>query len=251
MSSCIAWTPSIVRTKRGTPDPGRPPDMPDLGHAPADWFRFTRVSAEDYERFRPEYAPETGAWLAERTGIGPESVVVDLGAGTGKLTRLMVGRAGRVLAVEPASNMLAALRAAVPEALGLAGTAEAIPLPDGSIHLATAGHAFHHFAWPTALGEIHRVLRPDGWLALVWAMGDPGDPIEAGLGAVIDRHITACPIRMAFEGWKDAFAGSAIFEEIEEASFPHRQVLSRTGLLSVMGTSSDVGSLGEPERRRL
>src|SRR5438552_7700061 len=110
-----------------------------------DWFRFTEVDAADYERLRPDYAPEAGEWLAEQTGLGSDSVVLDLGAGTGKLTRLLVGKAGKVVALEPAANMLAVLRDAVPQAVAQEGTAEAIPLPDGSVDLVVAGHAFHHF----------------------------------------------------------------------------------------------------------
>ena len=87
-------------------------------------------------------------------------MVLDVGAGTGKLTRLLVGRVREVVALEPAANMLAVLREVVPEAVAVEGTAEAIPLPDGSVDLVMAGHAFHHFNWPAALGEMHRTLRP-------------------------------------------------------------------------------------------
>ncbi len=165
-------------------------------------FRFTEVDADDYERFRPDYPPEAGAWLIERTGQRPSSIALDVGAGTGKLTRLLVGSVGEVIGLEPAANMLAKLREVVPDARAVEGTAEAIPFRDGSVDLVVAGHAFHHFIWPAALGEMHRALRPGGWLALLWTVADPADPVEPAVGAIVDRHLPTCPIRVAFDSWR-------------------------------------------------
>jgi SAM-dependent methyltransferase len=232
--------------------PARRPEV-QAGSARDDWFRFTRVDAADYERFRPDYAPATADWLAERAYMEPASVVVDMGAGTGKLTRLFVGRAAMVLGLEPAANMLAILRRVVPQARAVAGTAEAIPLPDASVDMVAAGHAFHHFDWEPALREIDRVLRPGGSLALVWAMADTDDQVSPLVGAIVDRYLPTCPIRAAFDAWREAFAGNggARFEEVDAGSFPHQQQMTREGLVTVMATSSDVASLPPSEQRAL
>jgi ubiquinone/menaquinone biosynthesis C-methylase UbiE len=215
------------------------------------WFRFTEVDADDYERLRPDYAPEAGAWLARRTGMGPSSVAVDVGAGTGKLTRLLVGKAGEVVAVEPAGNMLAKLREVVPGARAVEGTAEALPFPNGSVDVVVSGHAFHHFVWGPALEEMHRALRREGWLALVWALSDPADPLEPAIGAILDRHLPSHPIHVAFDSWRDAFAEGTLFREVATRQFPHEQRLAAASLVALMATSSDVASMPDDVRRRV
>jgi ubiquinone/menaquinone biosynthesis C-methylase UbiE len=120
-------------------------------------------SADAYERARPDYPAEAIAWLAERVGLGPGRTVVDLAAGTGKLTRPLADNGARVIAVEPVAEMRAALPASV-EALD--GTAESIPLDDGSVDLVTVAQAFHWFDGDAALAEIARVLRPEGRLVI-------------------------------------------------------------------------------------
>ena len=119
-------------------------------------------AADIYERGRPGYAPEAVSWLCERLGIGPERTVLDLAAGTGKLTRDLVPSGARVIAVEPLDEMRAHLERVVPAAESLAGTAEQIPLADGSVDAVVCAQAFHWFDPERALPEIHRVLRPGG-----------------------------------------------------------------------------------------
>lgn len=120
--------------------------------------------ADAYERARPGYPDDAVAWLA-----GDEPCdVVDLGAGTGKLTRSLVARGHRVTAVDPLEEMLVWLRHAVPGAIAVRGSAEAIPLPDGSADVVTCAQSFHWFDHAVALREIARVLRPGGRLAPVW-----------------------------------------------------------------------------------
>lgn len=178
-------------------------------------------------------------------------MVLDLGAGTGKLTRLFDGRVGTLLALEPAPNMLEKLRDVVPGALCVSGTAEAIPFPDASLDLALAGHAFHHFEWIPALHEVHRVLRPDGSLALAWARAAPDDPVEPAIGAIVDRHIPACPIHEAFDRWREAFRDGDLFQEIESRDFAHQQRVEAAHLAALMATSSDVASLPQARRQGL
>src|SRR5438876_726690 len=124
--------------------------------------------ADAYERARPEYPAGAVLWLVGDTPVD----VVDLGAGTGKLTRGLVALGHRVTAVEPLPEMLAQLRAAVPDATPLSGGAEAIPLADASADVVVCAQAFHWFDQPVALREIARVLRPGGSIALAWNVRD-------------------------------------------------------------------------------
>ena len=140
--------------------------------------------ADVYERARPGYPVDAVRWLA-----GDEPCdVVDLGAGTGKLTRTLVDLGHRVTAVEPLPEMLDQLRAAVPEATALQGGAEAIPLPAESADVVTVAQAFHWFDHGPALLEIARVLRPGGHIALVWNVRDESDPLVTELSdAMVGR----------------------------------------------------------------
>jgi SAM-dependent methyltransferase len=128
---------------------------------------FGRGAAE-YDRVRPEYAPEALDLVTERLGLGPESEVLDLGAGTGKLTRSLTERFARVTAVEPDPEMRAVLSQVTDCYLVLEGRAEAIPLADDSVDAVFVGQAFHWFEHDKALLEIARVLRPRGGLVLIW-----------------------------------------------------------------------------------
>jgi ubiquinone/menaquinone biosynthesis C-methylase UbiE len=135
--------------------------------------------ADVYERSRPGYAPEAVAWLCERLRIGCGRVVLDLGAGTGKLTRQLVFTGANLIAVEPLEEMRAELARTVPDAEAKAGTAEQIPLADASVDAVVSAQAFHWFDTERALAEIHRVLRSGGSLGLIWNTRDLADPVQA------------------------------------------------------------------------
>ena len=145
---------------------------------------FETVAAE-YERHRPEYPEEALRWAADELGLEPASRVLDLGAGTGKLTRGLVALGFDVVAVEPGAPMLAQLREAVPEAEALEGSAESIPLPGDSVDAAFAGQAFHWFDRAQALPELHRVIGAGGGVALLWNWWDERDPLQNELGELI------------------------------------------------------------------
>jgi SAM-dependent methyltransferase len=133
---------------------------------------------EDYERGRPGWPPA----VVDVPGLPPAATVLDLGAGTGKLTRLLVSAFRRVLAVEPAEAMRRLLVALCPEVEALAGTGQEIPLSDASVDGVFAAQAFHWFADERALGEIARVLRPGGALVVMW--NAPAGPTEPSIAAV-------------------------------------------------------------------
>jgi SAM-dependent methyltransferase len=145
---------------------------------------FEAVAAE-YERHRPEYPEEALRWATGQLGLEPGARVLDLGAGTGKLTRGLVGLRFEVVAVEPGAPMLEQLRAAVPDVEAHEGSAESIPLPGESVDAAFAGQAFHWFDRTEAVPELHRVIGPGGGLALLWNWWDDRDPLQHELGELI------------------------------------------------------------------
>jgi ubiquinone/menaquinone biosynthesis C-methylase UbiE len=147
-------------------------------------YSFETV-AEQYERNRPPYADEAVAWVAERLGIVPGSRVLDLAAGTGKLTRQLLALGAEVVAVEPGDEMRAVLERVLPDVEALAGVAEAIPLPDASVDAVAVGQAFHWFDHDAALAEIRRVLRPGGGLGLLWNRWDEADPLLAAVDELL------------------------------------------------------------------
>jgi len=129
-------------------------------------------AAGDYEHARPSYPPEAVAILQRELGIGPGARVCDVGAGTGKLTRLLLATGADVVAVEPVAGMREQLTAVVPGVEAHDGTAEALPFPDGSFDAVTVAQAFHWFRFDEALAEIRRVLRPGGGLAILFNQRD-------------------------------------------------------------------------------
>jgi SAM-dependent methyltransferase len=203
-------------------------------------------AAEVYERARPSYPGEAIDWLLERTGAGAGDTIVDLGAGTGKLTRLLVPSGARVIAVEPVPEMRALI--GVGEAID--GTAEEIPLPDGSAALVTVAQAFHWFDHGRALPEIHRVLRPGGALALVWNMRDLDDPVQRGVEQLL------APLRGSrgaqLQGrWRAPLAASPLFDDPERAEFRHEQLFTAEDLENRVASTSFVAVMGDDDRRRL
>jgi SAM-dependent methyltransferase len=147
--------------------------------------RSFETVAEQYERWRPDYPPEAIAWAASQLGLAAGARVVDVGAGTGKLTRGLGAAGFDVVAVEPGAAMLDELRIAVPKAEAHEAPAEQIPLPDASCDAVFAAQCFHWFDRERALAEFHRVLKSGGGLALVWNWWDERDPLQAELGPIV------------------------------------------------------------------
>jgi SAM-dependent methyltransferase len=218
-------------------------------------FNFEVVNALDYDELRPSYAPEAVAWVAERGSLRAGSVVVDLAAGTGQLSRRFAPLDVDLIAVEPAANMRAVLADRVPTVRLEEGTAEAIPCADRSVDAVAVGNAFHHFERRPAFAEIHRVLRPGGVLALFWAWPLEEDQLSIpGLRAideVVEATRTSNEIATAYRSWSDVPSTAAGFGPFERREFPVTHIISSARLADLYATSSDVASLPEPVRRDL
>jgi SAM-dependent methyltransferase len=200
--------------------------------------------ADMYERGRPEYPAAAIRWLSRRLGLGPGVCVVDLAAGTGKLTRPLAASGARVIAVEP----VAAMRAAIGPGLeAVDGRAEAIPLSDGTVDAVTVGQAFHWFDHDAALPEIHRVLRADGWLALVWNAHRMEDPIHTAIERLVKPFFAGVP-RHRTASWRLALERTDLFAGSGSRRFAHRQRLDADGLADRVGSISVIAALPEAER---
>lgn len=198
--------------------------------------------ADAYERGRPGYPDAAVRWLV---GEQP-ATVVDLGAGTGKLTRQLVAAGHEVVAVEPLAEMLAHLRRVAPGARSLEGGAEAIPLADGSADVVTAAQAFHWFDHTVALREIARVLRPQGVLALVWNMRDDAAPWMERLNALLGAE------RIDYDGYpSEIVAESRLFSPAEHTTFAFEQHVDRRTLGELVLSRSYVATLPPDERAGL
>ncbi len=180
------------------------------------------AEAATYVRGRPEYPAGLLPWLARELGIGPGKTALDLGAGTGKFTRLLAGTAATVVAVEPVAQMRARLAADQPAIRALEGTAEAIPLESVSVDAVVCAQAFHWFANAAALREIRRVLRPDGRLGLVWNVRDESVDWVAEITRIITPFEGDAP-RFYKGDWRKPFA-TGLFGALQMTSFDHHHV---------------------------
>jgi SAM-dependent methyltransferase len=200
-------------------------------------------SAEAYERGRPDYPRAALGPLA----LAPGLEVLDLAAGTGKLTRRLVESGATVTAVEPIAEM----RAALPESVRrLDGTAEAIPVEDGSVDLVTVAQAFHWFDGDAALAEIRRVLRPDGRLALLWNRRVEDAPVNVAIDELVDPYREGTPTHRG-EAWRAAFERTTLFGPLEEHVFANEQVLNADGLAARVCSISFIACLPGVERVRV
>ena len=208
------------------------------------------AGADVYERARPSYPVEAVEWMAERTGLGRGGVVVDLGAGTGKLTRLLPATGARVVAVEPVPEMRAKLVAAVPGVDVMDGTAEELPFADGAADVVVVATAFHWFNHARALPEIHRVLRPGGHLVLFWNMRDLESPLQVGLEALLRAArdgVAGYPAGV----WREALERSPLFGPLEERFFRFEQSFTAADLADRVASTSFVATMPGPEREAL
>ena len=209
---------------------------------------FGRV-ARDYDLGRPSW-PEAAIDLVVR-GLALDSAagVLDLGAGTGKLTRQLLARFAHVVAVEPEPEM----RALIPDGADVHdGTAEAIPLPDVSVAAVFCGESFHWFDWPRAIAEIVRVLQPGGGLAVMWNRPSGGlhsAEWPQGVSDALDRLADPAPAERRYRSfaWRRALAGTA-FGELHSEVVPNGGEIGREELIARIGSWSQVAVLPAPER---
>lgn len=216
-----------------------------------------------YERARPDYSDEAVAQLVATTGMATASRVLDLAAGTGKLTRRLHALGATCLAVEPSASMRQVFARVVPGVPVVGATAEAIPVAADTMDVVVVAQAFHWFDPERALPEMARVLRPGGWLALIWNERDESDPVMAELvriskwdqcqpypvgmdfSTVIDDSHLFGPVQRTqstFVQWLDR---AAFVDQVASRSYV--QVLERDAQAALLGQVAALGAtLAEP-----
>ena len=181
---------------------------------------YTR-EADTYARGRPDYPEALHAWLRDALRLAPGQRVADVGAGTGKFTRLLATTGAEVLAIEPVDAMRTELER-MPQVVALAGTAQALPIEAASLDAITCAQAFHWFAHSASLDEFARVLRPGGRLGLVWNVRDESVDWVRRITAIITPFEGDAP-RHHKGDWRKPFPHPA-FSPLEMAAFDHTHV---------------------------
>jgi SAM-dependent methyltransferase len=200
--------------------------------------------ADAYDRARPAWPEEAARWLVSQDA----GLVVELGAGTGKLTRALVSLGLQVVAVEPDPRMLTVLRERGLD--GVDGAAEAIPLGDGEAGAVVAGSALHWFDLDVTLPEIHRVLREGGRLGFGWNHRDGRHPTIARMGHAI--YAARRPeLSWWTKDWPTAVESDGLFRDVGRALFEHVHELQRQALEDHLLSYSALASLPDAQRRRV
>jgi SAM-dependent methyltransferase len=204
--------------------------------------------AADYEAARPSYPPDAVAWLVENLRLEPGRRVVDLAAGTGKLTRLLAPTGAELIAAEPVAGMRDAFRSVLPAVPMLATTAEQLAFRDASLDAVTVAQAFHWFDHERAIAELARTLRPGGRVGLVWNARDRTVDWVDGVWAIMDRVEKRAPWRDHDE-WSDrAYTDLAGFGALHTAQFRHEQLVTPEAMVQRVASVSHVAVLPFAER---
>lgn len=214
--------------------------------------------AAAYAEHRPDYPVEAVRWCAAPLGRDIAALrILDLGAGTGKLTAQLAELGADVTAVEPDQAMLAELRRHLPSVRALHGPAEAIPLPDSSVDAVLCGQSLHWFDLPRALPEIARVLVPGGTLGALWNSDDDRVPWVAGLADAAERRaaptLTWRRAEAAHYGTDHSSMGqfARFYLPVERAEFPNSQLHTAESLIATVATHSRFLIMPQAERDRL
>jgi len=208
------------------------------------------MTTDLYERIRPEYPAAAIDILVRELGIARGTVVVDVGAGTGKLTRALVPTGATIIAVEPLTEMRERLAEGVPRAVPFSGTAEHMALRDGSADAITAAQAFHWFDGDTALAEFHRVLVPGGRLGLIWNVRDRRVPWVAAFDALVDAVDPDRPDHQTGK-WRAAFERTTLFGPLAQREVEYAQTLAPDEIVDRAATVSSIASLAVAARERV
>jgi SAM-dependent methyltransferase len=211
--------------------------------------------AEDYEHGRPGWPPA----IVRIPSLPSAATVLDLAAGTGKLTRLLIPIFDRVIAVEPQQAQRHLLVRICPDAEVLAGTAEKIPLTDASVDAVFIAEAFHLFGNERTVAEIARVLRVEGAFVLLWNLpAGPWEPSIAAAERLLRERLPRTqeftydpldlnPHRHASGEWRQAFRGS-LFENLQSSRLPNPHSLKREGLVAFLASMGWIADLADEDR---
>ncbi len=208
------------------------------------------AEAKAYARGRPGYPAELHTWLTTTLQLGPEKTVVDLGAGTGKFTALLKATKAKIIAVEPVKAMRAELTRTMPEIEAIYGTAQSLELETASTDVLVCAQSFHWFATLPALVEIHRVLKPQGLLGLVWNARDESVDWVAEITRILQPYEGTTP-RFYKGDWRKAFDGT-LFDALTETLFPSVHVGSpKEVIIDRFVSVSFIAALPAPEKAKV
>lgn len=205
------------------------------------------VSSEAYERGRPEYPLDAVEFLISKLALNHHSRVADLGAGTGKLSKILRKSCAKIIAIEPVEGMRKKFSAVLPDVEILEGRAEKIPLEQESMDAVVIAQAFHWFDGESALKEIYRVLKPGGKIGLLWNARDESAPWVAQLTKIIDPYERGAP-RYKSGKWRKAFEETILFSKLEHAEFRHTQQGDVSMMVDRVGSISFIASLDFREK---
>lgn len=206
------------------------------------------VSTEAYENGRPDYPVDAVECLIKTLNLDSGKFVAELGAGTGKFTKLLLKSAAKIFAVEPVEGMRKKFSSLLPNVEVLVGTAEDIPLKGSSLDAVVVAQAFHWFKGEAALKEIHRVLKPKGKIGLIWNVRDESVDWVAELTKIIDPYEKGAP-RYKSGDWKQAFDKTTMLSPLEHFKFDYIQKGDSQTVIDRVASTSFIASLEADEKK--